>query len=236
MTIPVDLAMTAGEMQNCPHLPRHPAWMACHFSPSGSGLCNLPAWLPEGAVIMLDDAIAPAGHDPQRICQELSQCQSQHRCAGVLLDFQRPDDPETARLAAYLTQCLPCPVTVTAAYAQNCDAAVLLPPLPHDCPLDRWAAPWKGRQLWLELDFAPEIVTLSRRGADRHPGTQVPKDGFPDPVLCCHYTHSLQDDQVVFTLWRTREDWQTLLEKGRELGIVRAVGLYQQAAGTDLSQ
>ena len=41
-------AMTAAEIRGCSALPAGIAWMACHFSPYGTGLSNLPPELPEG--------------------------------------------------------------------------------------------------------------------------------------------------------------------------------------------
>jgi hypothetical protein len=38
----------------------------------------------------------------------------------------------------------------------------------------------------------------------------------------------LQQDQAVFTLGRTWEDLQKLLAQAEELGIQKAIGLYQQ--------
>ena len=42
MAIRQYLAMTAAEMTQAGSLPRHAAWMACHFSPYSTGLTNLP--------------------------------------------------------------------------------------------------------------------------------------------------------------------------------------------------
>ena len=46
MAIRQYLAMTAAEMTQAGSLPRHSAWMACHFSPYSTGLTNLPDRLP----------------------------------------------------------------------------------------------------------------------------------------------------------------------------------------------
>ena len=73
MTLPMHLAMTAAELACCDSLPSHPAWMACHFSPYGTGLSNLPEHLPEGALLILNDRTPVFGHDPQVICAQLHQ-------------------------------------------------------------------------------------------------------------------------------------------------------------------
>ena len=68
------LAMTAAEMAGNSVLPDRMAWMACHFSPSGVGLSNLPHWLPPGSLLILDDSTPIHDHDPQRVASELSAC------------------------------------------------------------------------------------------------------------------------------------------------------------------
>ena len=65
------LAMTAAEMMGGAPLPGKTAWMACHFSPYSTGLCNLPAALPPGSLLILNDRTPIHGHDPERICREL---------------------------------------------------------------------------------------------------------------------------------------------------------------------
>ena len=46
MAITPFLAMTAAEFRKKEDLPDKIAWMACHFSPYGLGLSNLPQRLP----------------------------------------------------------------------------------------------------------------------------------------------------------------------------------------------
>ena len=55
MAIAPFLAMTAAETRNHSVLPPKIAWMACHFSPYGLGLSNLPQRLPPHALLLLDD-------------------------------------------------------------------------------------------------------------------------------------------------------------------------------------
>ena len=59
MAIAPFLAMTAAEMQNSSQLPPKIAWMACHFSPYGLGLSNLPKELPSDSLLMVDDITPP---------------------------------------------------------------------------------------------------------------------------------------------------------------------------------
>jgi hypothetical protein len=91
MEIPLYLAMTAAEFSSCDPLPQHPAWMSCRFSSSGNGLCNLPPILPEGTLLIIDDQTPPAGHDAFLVRRQLEEILNSHLCAGLLLDFQRPD-------------------------------------------------------------------------------------------------------------------------------------------------
>lgn len=228
MVIPVNLAMTGPEIRSCPSLPGSLAWMACQFSPSGPGLTGLPQSLPEGAVLMLCDQWPLGQHSHSQIARELLGCVRRLGCCGVLLDFQRPNNPQAAQLAKHLSQTLPCPVAVTAPYAQATAGPVLLPPLPCHIPLAQWVQPWKGRELWLELALSAETITLTKTGA------KIAPEGFPQPKsfreesLCCHYAISLAEEQGVFTLWRTRDDLRGLLSQGDKLGVSRALGLYQE--------
>ena len=52
MAIAQYLAMTAAEMIGSTFLPQKAAWMACHFSPYSTGLCNLPSALPPGSLLI----------------------------------------------------------------------------------------------------------------------------------------------------------------------------------------
>ena len=89
MAIAPFLAMTAAEICACPVLPPKIAWMACHFSPYGLGLSNLPKTLPPGSLLMVDDITPPHKHDPALIGKQLHSCVEALQCSAVLLDFQR---------------------------------------------------------------------------------------------------------------------------------------------------
>ena len=102
------LAMTAAEMRNISEIPPRIAWMACHFSPYGLGLSNLPKGLPPGSLLILDDCTPPGRHDPELVAEQLTQCAETLECGGILLDFQRPGQEETRALAKHLASALPC--------------------------------------------------------------------------------------------------------------------------------
>ena len=105
MAIRSFLAMTAAEFATAGTLPEYVAWMACHFSPYGTGLTNLPPTLPPGSLLILNDRIPICGHDPERIAGQLLQTAETTQCTGVLLDFQCASE-ENVRLAEYLISTL----------------------------------------------------------------------------------------------------------------------------------
>lgn len=232
MILPLYLAMTAAEMVRCEALPPKCGWMACHFSPYGTALSNCPASLPAGSLLILNDRTPVCGHDPALICRQLVQLAEQLHPDGILLDFQRPDDPQTAAIAAAIVHALPCPVGVSAVYAKELDCAVFLPPPPLHQPLDTYIRPWKGRDIWLEAALGSQCITVTKEGSSfRDAPYRDEEDGFEDTHLCCRYRIRLTDDAASFTLLRTPAMLQKLLEQAAGLGITRAVGLYQELNG-----
>lgn len=231
MAIPRFLAMTAAEMQKSPTLPRNAAWLACHFSPYGAGLSNLPASLPKGSLLVVDDEMPISNHDPGIVGAQLRQVVETLECAGVLLDFQRPQIPETATMADALCQALPCPVAVSPTCGRDLCCPIFLPPLPCGLPLREHLARWKGRVIWLELAREGQIITLTAEGVTQTPFSSChPEDGFSDEALHCHYSIALQEEEAVFTLWRTREDLTALEAEAETLGVEQTVGLWQELA------
>lgn len=96
------LAMTGAEIRSCSQLPEKIAYMACHFSPYGTGLTNLPRELPPGSLLILNDRTPIRGHDPSLVRDTLARLAEQFRCDGVLLDFQRTVCGESKRIVAAL--------------------------------------------------------------------------------------------------------------------------------------
>ena len=224
------LAMTASEFAAFGPSPGKTAWMACHFSPYGTGLSNLPAALPEGAMLVLNDRIPYCGHDWGRITAQLTQAVEIWKCAALLLDFQQPGRSELFSLAAHLSSSLPCPVAVSDVYAENPACAVFLSPCPHHTPLREYITPWQGRELWLDLAVDAETIILTKDGASILPLPlgEIPVGGHRDERLHCHYSIENTQDSARFTLWRTREDLENLAQEAEELGITTLVGLYQE--------
>ena len=230
MAIAPILAMTAGEIRNISAFPGKVAWMACHFSPYGLGLSNLPKALPDGFVLMVDDVTPPHGHDPVYVGEQLIGCVEKWKCSGVLLDFQRVGCEETKAIAEHLVQTLPCPIVVSEAYAQNLACPVFLSSAPPSSRLEDHISPWLGREIWLELGLDGEILTLTEAGCEvtplPHPGLE--EQGFVEEALCCHYQIAINEKSARFTLWRTKQDISKLVDEAIRLGVTATVGLYQE--------
>lgn len=229
MGFPCFMAMTAQEMENNALLQAPIAYMACHFSIYENSLSHCPSQLSEGSVLILNDRIPPLNHDPQIIAAQLQQLVDTFSCQAVLLDFQRPGDPQTEIMAAELPQLLHCPVVVSAEYGKALSCPVFLPaPAPY-VPLDAYCAPWQSREIWLEAALTQQELTLTENGCQTR---EVPVTASPlphrDDALCCHYGIREAEDAVLFTLQRTGEDLRDLLSQAQQLGITAAVGLYQQ--------
>lgn len=227
MPIPCYLAMTSGEFFQAEQLPDKIAWMACHYSCYGTALSNCPAQLPEGSLIILNDRTPPCGHDASLILQQLQQLLEAFHPFGFLLDFQRPDYPENLAVAKAAVT-LPCPVAVSELYANELSCPVFLPPPSVNTPLHKYLAPWKGRNIWLEVALQTEVFTVTEEGCTAAPGSDspLPEPVFEEPDLFCQYHWMLQDAQAVFTLQRSKKEIDTLLHKAE--GVNLAVGLYQQ--------
>ena len=226
MEIPLYLAMTAAEFSSFDPLPQHPAWMSCRFSPSGKGLCNLPSTLPEGTLLILDDQTPPAGHDAFLIRRQLEEILNLHRCAGLLLDFQRPDSIETAEIAKTLLS-LPCPVCVSHLYAEDPSCPVFVPPCPLTTPMEQHLAPWQGREIWLEVALDRADYRIHKNGCQIRPASQEALP-FYDEKLFCHYGIRIEPEQILFTMERKRTDLDILLVSAAACGVTRTVGLFQE--------
>ena len=227
MALPLYLAQTRMEMGVNSPAPNFFAYMALHFSSSGTGLSNFPESLPPEAMLILDDSTPLDGHDAIRIVKELSGLMELQQCESLLLDFQRPDYPELAALAKVISDTLPYPVGVSDRYAQGLSCPVFLSPVPPDRPLHEHLAPWTGREIWLEAALDGMELTLTEDGCTAAPLLDYSGDGMMDEQLHCHYAIRL-DSAARFRLWRTREDLDRLLQKAENAGITRAIGLWQE--------
>ncbi len=221
------LAMTAAEIRNTSPLPPKIAWMACHFSPYTTGLSNLPRALPEGSLLIVNDVTPIHGHDPDVIAGQLRECVEKFQCPGILLDFQRTGNEETAALVTYLVQAPPCPVAVSEPYARELGCPVFLSPPPLHAPLEEHLAPWQGRDIWLEMALEGETIALTEEGAIFSCGKAL-ECGRQEEALHCHYRIEEKENAMHFSLWRTREDLEALLKEAEALGVTHGVGLFQE--------
>ncbi len=230
MAMDVFLAMTATEICRNRNLPANLGWMACHFSPYGTGLSNLPKQLPAASLLIVDDITPIRSHDPQCILDQLADCAERFHCRGILLDFQRPDIEETAALVGILAPALPCPLAVSSVYADAASCAVCLPPVPPSEPPEEWLSPWKGREIWLEVSSEGEEIAVSEQGSSviavPFPAQSQPE--FHEESLCCHYSIRQESDKIKFLLRRTKEDLSDLLKVAESFGVTTAVRLYQE--------
>lgn len=223
------LAMTPGEM----HIfskPERLCWMACHFSADGTGLQDLPKALPAGSMLILNDRFPMEAHDSEKIALELSGCARDLRCSGILLDFERPWNEKTAGLVRRIRKASALPLAVSEQYANGLDCAVFLSPIPPDKTPQACLRPWRNREVWLETALQGLQLELTGSGCTRAPlpPGKIPRDGFSDKRLHCHYRMEVSEGAAVFSLWRTREDLEALLTEARALGVRTAVGLYQE--------
>ncbi len=230
MAVCQHLAMTAAEIYGTAQLPAQLAYMACHFSAYGTGLSNVPTQLPKDSLLILNDRMPICGHDHALIVQQLQQLVQTLQCCGVLLDFQRPDYPELAPLAAIIADTLPCPVAVSSLYARELSCPVFLPPVPLHKPLDTYIAPWEGRPIWLEGALDAACITVTEQGSQitPMPYKEPSSHALTDAALHCIYETKVTQEAVTFHLYRNKAQLEALLEEATALGVSKTIGLYQQ--------
>jgi hypothetical protein len=222
------LAMTKAEMASSSlQKEEKTAFMACHFSPYGTGLSNLPTFLPPDAMLILNDRTPICGHDPIRITQEVTEVVERFSCGCVLLDFERLGFPETQALCECLVSSLSCPVGVAAEYGKDLDCPVFLPPMPLDVTMEAHLAPWQGREVW--LDIAPDAarISVTKDGSTYTPLSDsfAQTDAFEDAALHCYYHTEILQDRIDFYL---RRNWKAQILDAERRGVTKCVGLYQQ--------
>ena len=224
------IAMTRSEFSSFRSSECLPAWMACHFSPYGIGISNLPDVLPEASMIILNDIIPPYEHDPDIIANQLNELASKAKTNTFLLDFQREKNRKTEAIVKELTNKLNGKVGVTEAYAENTTCAVFLTcPLPYQ-PLSKKISRWDGRDLWLELAVETSIVHISTSGSKiTHVNKSIlnAKDSY-DNVLKSRYLTEINEKQAMITIERNPETLYLLEQEAASYDIELTIGLYQQ--------
>ncbi len=204
------------------------AYMACHFSPYGVGLSNLPEQLPAGSILLLDDSMPPSGHDPGVVEKELKALIGRFDIAAVLMDFQGKIQKESMDMARHLTGALPCPVAVTEDYAKVLGCPVFLSPTPVNMALQDHITPWLQQGVYLEIAPVVTRFTVTEDGCTALPIPYAEDLSLNDERLHCHYNIEVFPDKAVFTLRRTKNDLCALAQEAKQLGVLEAVGLYQE--------
>ena len=192
--------------------------------------------IPCSAFLVLEDAkIPPAGVlpvitdafplDRQRL---LRLCQGRE---AVLLDFEHPPTAETrAQIRG-----LPCPAGAPPGYAD--EGPVFLPPAPLHVPMDEYLSPWKGREIWLEAALQKQVITVTSEGVAVFPpctNTDF-EGGFYSEKLQCRFLQTFSENRAVFTLFDTPDTLRIKLNQAAELGVTRAVGLFQELGEKHMS-
>ena len=230
MVLPLYLALTAAEISGTLALPNLCAYMACHFSPYTEGLSNMPEALPCCSVLILNDRIPCDHHSADLVADQLNDAVRRLGCESILLDFERPPEDVSLAMVRRILQALPCPVAVTESFARDFSCPVFLSPPPLHTPLAARLAPWQGREVWLEAALCQEEITVTKSGTDLCPIFPVHQleGGFHDSHLHCNYHTAVSQDSINFTLFDTQDTLRQKLELASQLGVTRAVGLYQE--------
>lgn len=230
MVLPLYLALTAPELSAASALPKHLAYMACHFSPYSAGLSNFPQALPAGSMLILNDSTPALAHDPLLIGVQLAEAAERLQCSCVLLDLQRPFSDLTFRIAEAVISAVSCPVAVSEGYAAQLTCPVFLSAPPVGISLQAHLKNWQDREIWLEAALGTTVITVEKSGSRTAPAETCDPALLPhrSEKLHCHYKTEIEPEQVCFTLQRTEDDLKELLSDADALGVVGAVGLYQE--------
>ena len=228
MDLSIYLAATLAELQRMASYQGSLAYMACHFSSSSRGISGLPSWLPSGSMLMLTDEFPIQDHDPNRVAKELLQGAENLSCSHILLDFQRPYNPQVTEVASAILKSAAIPVGISQQYAHNFQCPVLVCPSPLWTPLLDHLAPWKGREIWLEAVMDDGIVTITQNRSSYEPSSHHSHTPFYSHELCASYAGVMDEESLRFFLHRGKDELDNLLEEAAKLGVTTAIGLYQQ--------
>ena len=230
MVLPLYLALTASEISAVSPLSSRCAYMACHFSPYTEGISNIPYGLPPNSMLILNDRLPCQGHCADLVAGQLADAAARLGCESVLLDFQRPREPESEAIVNAILSSLTCPVAVTESFADGKDCPVFLSPAPLHLPMDEYLAPWRDREIWLEAALCQSEIQITPNGITQNAvfPTEKLSGGFYDDALRCCYRTQILDDTIRFTLYDTPETLEQKLELAASLGVTRAVGLWQE--------
>ncbi len=222
----VFLAATAAELAQ--FRPKRAAYMACHFSPYGTGLSNLPCFLPPESMLLLDDSMPPGDHDPSLVAEQLTEIINKFSVKAVLLDFQREKNENTVQMSSFLIRALPCPVAAAEPYAMEIGCPVLLSPVPANVCLQAYLAPWLQQGVYMEIAPAALQITVAESGSSAISFEFADEPPLYSKKICCHYDVKVASDKAVFTLTRTKDDLAALVQQATAMGVHGMVGLYQE--------
>ena len=229
MAIACYMAMTAAEFSTCTNLPAHIGWLACHFSPSGPGLSNIPKALPPDSLLIIDDSSPFECHQSDFILEQVQELIATMKISAVILDFQRSGNPAVKELVSFLQTNLSCPVAAPPQYTSE-NFPVFLSPCPLNLPLEKHLAPFKERTIWLDATPCPLEITITEQGSAYHtlPNNAPDYMHHWDSALRCNYNIMVDANRIVFILGRNDYAFQKWLDKAEELGVSGVVGLYQE--------
>lgn len=230
MFLPIYLAMTGQEIADFGAFSSTLGYMACHICPNGGGLSNMPVMLPENALLCINDSVAIIDPNEIAIVAQLRQLLDRYFLRGILLDFQRPDNPHSHRLIETILKNISCPVIVSHIYASQHNCPVLLPPLPLRTTLSSHLSSWSGREIWLELAPDRAVAIVRPDGCIIEQTDVIPTAGrhFADTSLLCHYCTQIKPDHIAFYIYRTADDLAMMQKQALQLGVCQFVGLWQQ--------
>lgn len=180
-------------------------------------------------MLILNDRTPVCGHDPDLVAAQLKELAEQLSCSRVLLDLQRAGDKLTERIVEAALSALPCPVGVSECYGKELTCPVFLPPVPLLLSPQAYLAPWKGREIWLEIAPDASNYCLTEQGCRQLPFFPMDKRIIhKEAELCCQYSMEMDEDSAVFSVERSRDDLHSLSLAAEELGVSCLVGLYQE--------
>lgn len=224
MALPVYLALTGAEFRWIPRKPAHLAWIGVSFTENGT-LAGFPEAFPPGGILTVNDSAPLPEKCPPEAMIALRQWAERFRPSAVLLDMQRSGaSPEVLQAMAGN---LPCPVAVSAKYADVLPGPVLLPPVPLYREPEKFLTPWAGREIWLEISPLGQIVRLTKTGREIRFAPVAPaQKEFPGP--CSRYTIRKEPDFVEFRFRRTPEENAALFAAAKKHGVTTLFGLYSE--------
>ena len=230
MFLPIYLATTAQEFPNFKELPSTLCYLACHFSAGGEGLSNLPSALPEHSILCADDSTPISNHKASIVIKQLNDLIERFNPCGILLDFQRPGNPYTPNMVENILMHLSCPVAVSHIYARDYSCPVFLPPLPFRKTISEYLSPWKGREIWLEIENDKEMAIVTEESFGVEQVCSIPNGiiQFRESSLLCHYCTQIKQDHIALFFHRTAQDLEELQMQAQKYGVTKFLGLWQQ--------